>query len=208
MKVRANKYFRLFGFLLLIAASTGCQKETEITREEYVRHIVGQVRSESLEAYVRWLEGMGTRFALADNRRDVAVHIRNRFIAVGYPQARLDSFYMPFAHDGTDYSNWQYNVIADLEGRQGDSICVVGAHYDNIVSDGNPFVIAPGANDNASGVAAVLEMARIIKLNHFQPKYDIRFTAFAAEELGLFGSRYQAEKAAEAGDKHNDDDQL
>ena len=201
MKVRANKYFRLFGFLLLIAASTGCQKETEITREEYVRHIVGQVRSESLEAYVRWLEGMGTRFALADNRRDVAVHIRNRFIAVGYPQARLDSFYMPFAHDGTDYSNWQYNVIADLEGRQGDSICVVGAHYDNIVSDGNPFVIAPGANDNASGVAAVLEMARIIKLNHFQPKYDIRFTAFAAEELGLFGSRYQAEKAAEAGDK-------
>jgi hypothetical protein len=201
VKRSAKKYFLPFGFLLLITALIGCQKEPELTREEYVQYIVGQVRSESLESYVRWLEGMGTRFALADNRREIAVRIRNRFIALGYPQARLDSFYMPFIHDDIDYSNWQYNVIASLDGRQSDSICIVGAHYDDIIADGNPFIIAPGANDNASGVAALLEMARIIRKNHFQPKYDIRFTAFAAEELGLFGSRYQAGKAAAAGDK-------
>ena len=201
VRISTRKYIMLLGFLLFIAALTGCKKESELTREEYVQYIVGQVRSHSLESYVMWLEGMGTRFALADNRRDVAISIRNRFIALGYPQARLDSFYMPFTHDDIDYSSWQYNVIATVDGMQDDSICIIGAHYDDIISDGNPFIVAPGANDNASGVAALLEMARIIRLNNFRPKHDIKFTAFAAEELGLYGSRYQAGKAAEAGDK-------
>jgi hypothetical protein len=185
----------------LVALFPGCQKEPEMTREEYVSHLAGQVRSDSLESYVRWLEDMGTRFALADNRRDVAVSIKKRFVSFGYPDVSLDSFYLQKTIQGVTYSTWQYNVIATLAGREHDSVSIIGAHYDSYAYDGNPVETAPGANDNASGVAAVMEIARILRDNRFRPKYPIRFTAFAAEELGLHGSRYQAGKSATLGDE-------
>lgn len=186
----------------LAAALVGCQKDPVMTREEYVSFMARQVRTERLESDVRWLEGMGTRFALADNRRDVAMKIRKRFVSMGYPNTVLDSFYLQKTIQNVTYSTWQYNVIASIEGREDDSISVIGAHYDSYASGGsNPFTAAPGANDNASGMAAVMEIARIIRENRFRPKYTIRFVAFAAEELGLHGSYYQAGKSATEGDK-------
>lgn len=195
---------RLFPALLVISLAAflaGCQKEPEMTREEFISYLSGEVSSDNLESSVRWLEGMGTRFALAENRRDVAVKIRDRFISMGYYGASLDSFYLEKTIQGVTYSTWQYNVIAPVEGREDDSISVVGAHYDSYASGVNPFVTAPGANDNASGMAAVMEIARIIRGSRERPKYTIIFIAFAAEELGLHGSRYQAEKSATNGDR-------
>ncbi|MDF1561186.1 MAG: M28 family metallopeptidase [Bacteroidales bacterium] len=172
-----------------------------MTKAEYIQHIVDHVSSDSLESYVRWMEEMDTRFALADNHREVAEQIRNRFIAFGYLSASLDSFYLTRTYREIEYSSWQYNIIASLPGREDDSICIVGAHYDNIVSEGDPFTLSPGANDNASGVAAVLEIARIIKERRFRPKHTVSFIAFAAEELGLHGSLYQAGQDASAGNR-------
>lgn len=201
MNIIARKYSSLFLPVLMLIAFTFCQREPEMTKEEYVRHIISQVRSDSLESCVRWLEGMGTRFALADNHRQVAVRIKKRFATFGYPDARLDSFYLTKTYREVTYSTWQYNVIATIPGSEDDSIMLAGAHYDNIVSTGDPFILAPGANDNASGVAAVMEIARVLKKNKFKPDHTIRFIAFAAEELGLHGSLDQAAKAAAAGDK-------
>lgn len=201
MHSKTKKYICLLPAFLMLIALTGCEKEPPMTREEYVRHVVEQVRTDSLESYVRWMEGMGTRFALADNNREVAIQIRNRFIAFGYPTARLDSFYLTRIFREITYSKWQYNVIATREGREPDSISIVGAHYDNYSADSDPFVLAPGANDNASGVAAVMEIARIIRKERFRPKHTIRFVAFAAEELGLHGSRFQATRDSTEGNK-------
>lgn len=190
--------------LLLISLAVllpGCQKKPEMTREEFVSYLAGQVSSDNLESSVRWLEGMGTRFALAENRRDVAVKIRNRFVSMGYNGACLDSFYLQKTIQGVTYNTWQYNVIAPVEGIEDDSISIIGAHYDSFASGVNPFVTAPGANDNASGMAAVMEIARIIKGSRLRPKHSVLFIAYAAEELGLNGSRYQAEKSAANGDK-------
>jgi hypothetical protein len=200
------KFFRkmVIPALLVISLEAllpGCQKEPEMTREEFVSYLACQVSSDNLESSVRWLEGMGTRFALAENRRDVAVKIRNRFISMGYHGACLDSFYLQKTIQGVSYSTWQYNVIAPVEGIEDDSICIVGAHYDSYASGVNPFVTAPGANDNASGMAAVMEIARIIRGSRLRPKHSVLFVAYAAEELGLNGSRYQAEKSAANGDK-------
>lgn len=199
MKIGKRKYHFLPLASLMLVVVSGCQKEPPMTKAEHIQHIVDCVNADSLESYVSWLEGMGTRFVLANNHREVAVRIRNRFIAFGYLTARLDSFYLSRTYRGKDYSTWQYNVIAYLPGREDDSICIVGAHYDSIVSEGDPFTLAPGANDNASGVAAVMEIARIIKERRFRPKHTLRFTAFAAEELGLHGSLFQAGQDASAG---------
>ena len=199
MKCFKSRYLPVL-VISLLAFIAGCQKEPEMTREELVSYMADQVSADNLESYTRWLEGMGTRFALADNRRDVAVKIRDRFVSMGYPDASLDSFYLQKTIREVEYSTWQYNVTATVEGRENDSISIVGAHYDSYASDGNPFVTAPGANDNASGMAAVMEIARIIRGSRLRPKYSITFVAFAAEELGLHGSRHQAEKSANNGD--------
>lgn len=197
----SNRFLLPALVILLVTAFAGCQKEPEMTGDEYVSYLAEHVSSDKLESTVRWLEDMDTRFALADNRRDVAEQIRKRFVSLGYPSAALDSFFLEKTIQGITYSTWQYNVVATITGREPDSISVVGAHYDSYATGVNPFEVAPGANDNASGIAAVMEIARIIKGSRFVPRYSISFVAFAAEELGLHGSRYQADKSAAEGDK-------
>lgn len=85
-------------------------------------------------------------------------------------------------------SNYQsYNVIAEIKGENADSVIVICAHYDHLGHlDKNTVIV--GANDNASGVAMLLEFFHYFK-NH-KPKYTLRFIAFAAEECGLVGSKF------------------
>lgn len=78
------------------------------------------------------------------------------------------------------------NVIGRIKGKS-DSIIVMSAHYDHLGRMGKSTYF-PGANDNASGIALMLDMAR-----HYSksvPKYTMVFMAFGAEELGLLGSDY------------------
>ncbi len=71
-----------------------------------------------------------------------------------------------------------------------DSFIVITAHYDHLGMLGTEAVF-PGANDNASGVAMMLDMARHYSLK--PPAYSVLFIAFAAEEIGLIGSNYFVE---------------
>lgn len=193
-------YFILPSFLALWLQ--GCSKEEPArSRKELISYaLAGSVRPDSIKANIKWLEAMGTRFALADNRRQVASAIKERFIRMGYNDTRLDSFMINVTYRQVSYSQWQYNVIATLEGLvQDDTASIIGAHYDNILSSssGDPFTVAYGANDNASGVAAVLEVARVMKKNSYLPKSRILFITYAAEELGLKGSYVHSAYAAQ-----------
>lgn len=81
------------------------------------------------------------------------------------------------------------NVAGMVRGKkQPDSIIVVCAHYDHLGRMGS--VLFPGANDNASGTALLLDMARHYSQPQNQPDYSLLFIAFAAEEAGLVGSNY------------------
>ncbi len=80
------------------------------------------------------------------------------------------------------------NIVGLIKGKtQPDSFIVFTAHYDHLGMFGE-HTIFPGANDNASGVAMMLDMAKYFKTN--PPKYSIAFIAFAGEEIGLLGSYY------------------
>jgi leucyl aminopeptidase len=187
-------------FLLLIISaflvSRCSENEEEAAREALVYKITGDVKADSIESYVTWMQSLGTRFALANTHRNVAMTIKNRFIGMGYTDTKLDSFSITKVYKGVTYNQTQYNVIATLEGNTpSDSICVIGGHYDDITGSGDPFTISPGANDNASGVAAALEVARVIKKNNFIPENTIKFIAFASEEQGLYGSNAYAGNA-------------
>ncbi len=91
-----------------------------------------------------------------------------------------------------------YNVLAKLPGKDSSRTIVIGAHYDHL-GHGGTGSLAPdkigqihnGADDNASGTAAVLEMARIFK-EQGTPPCDLVFALWSGEELGLLGSEHWA----------------
>ncbi|REH33118.1 peptidase M28-like protein [Kutzneria buriramensis] len=91
------------------------------------------------------------------------------------------------------------NLIATLTGAASPNrVYVVSGHYDSRVSDVMNFTSdAPGADDDASGVAAVLEMARVMATH--QPKATIVFAAVAGEEQGLYGAAHMAAQFKAAG---------
>lgn len=82
------------------------------------------------------------------------------------------------------------NVVGYLEGLEKDSLIVLTAHYDHLGMMGSNTIF-PGANDNASGVAFLLNLVKFYSAQ--QPKYTMVFIAFAAEEIGLIGSHYFTE---------------
>ena len=87
-----------------------------------------------------------------------------------------------------DFDGNTDNIIADLPGAlEPLKVVIVGAHYDSINGAGATSK-APGADDNASGTSAVLELARIFATAGQQFRYTVRFCLFASEEFGLVGS--------------------
>lgn len=84
------------------------------------------------------------------------------------------------------------NILAKISGtdkKLKEEYVIIGGHMDHLGVNPNGDVYN-GANDNASGTAVVMEIARIFKLNNYRPKRTIIFAAWAAEEMGLLGSRY------------------
>jgi Zn-dependent M28 family amino/carboxypeptidase len=97
-------------------------------------------------------------------------NIRDELLAYG-----LECHFETFTYQG----NTGFNVVAELPGTtRPDEVYIIGGHYDSVNN--------PGADDNASGVAGVLEIARV--LSQYESEATIRFIAFDMEEKGLIGS--------------------
>ncbi|MGB5892946.1 MAG: M20/M25/M40 family metallo-hydrolase, partial [Ignavibacteriaceae bacterium] len=153
--------------------------------------IVSAVNSDSVRYIIQRLQDFETRFLFASTRDSVAGWIKAQFLRWGYTDVVIDSF----VYNGT----WQKNVVATLPGvYTTDNISIVGGHHDSY-SSGDPLVYAPGADDNASGTSAVLETARVLKEQNYQPESTIKFITFGAEEYGLWGSKDYALKAYNSG---------
>lgn len=116
-------------------------------------------------------------------------YVRAQFEAI--QQQAGDNFTVteqPFTATWNGVATSQYNIIGIIPGRAIDGgIIVLGAHYDSISLDPlDAEYYAPGANDNASGVAALIEIARIMSAE--QQRATVMFVAFGAEEIGRVGS--------------------
>jgi hypothetical protein len=94
------------------------------------------------------------------------------------------------------------NVVAMIEGidpKLKQEFVVVGAHLDHVGSQAG--LLFPGANDNASGSAAVLEIAEAFVKGGVQPKRSVVFVLFASEEQGLYGAKHFVERWKKGYDK-------
>jgi bacterial leucyl aminopeptidase len=145
-----------------------------------VRAALAQVDPQHIVATIRELQGMGSRYYrsasgaaasqwLADRwqsfttRTDVTIEL----VETGYPQK---------------------SVILTIPGTtRADEVIVIGGHLDSISLSGYSSD-APGADDDASGIATMTEVARVLLASDYRPARTIKFMAYAAEEVGLRGS--------------------
>jgi Zn-dependent M28 family amino/carboxypeptidase len=154
--------------------------------DDAVAKMVAEVSKERLAETLTALCSIPTRYSPTSGCRLAGTSIYNYFarlgLAVEYEHFKYNSPRVAGGATGR-------NVVATLAGTGvPERMVVVGAHYDSFST--NEFRVAPGADDNATGVAAVLEIARIFSRRRFG--LTVRFIAFDAEELGLFGSEHAA----------------
>ena len=85
------------------------------------------------------------------------------------------------------------NVMAMLQGKaERDSVIIICGHYDHLGEMG-PKAFYPGADDNASAIAAMIELAHFLNDQKTKPEKSILFVGFSGEEAGLLGSKYFTE---------------
>ena len=191
-------------FLILAVAVTAGKLSAQ--NEADLNSLLSQINADSVLRTVNDLENFGSRFALrTGGNREVAEYLVQRLENYGIP-AVVDSFFQESSNWITgDYAQWFYNVrgILSSDAPKDDSIVIVGAHLDAISYDSeyNLLAQAPGADDNASGTAVMIELARICHTNDLHFKRDIHFMAYDGEELGLLGSYNDAWKRTETGDR-------
>lgn len=154
-----------------------------------ISSLIAQVSADRIATRIQSLESYGTRYFTTSQARAAAIAI-----AEDFRQAGLTVQTEAFTVDGSASSN----VIATIPGRVSPAqIVIVGAHYDSYA----PRVYlttAPGADDNASGAAGVMEIARVLSGQPFE--CTIRLIAFGAEENNFDGSRVHAVAARARGD--------
>ncbi|MGZ4047982.1 MAG: M20/M25/M40 family metallo-hydrolase [Bacteroidia bacterium] len=170
-----------------------------------------QINIANLKKHIKYLasdklkgRGTGTQDELT-----AANYIRTNFSKLKLePKGNLNSYYYSFKFkkpkDKNDTIGGDLVSAIDVAGyldNNAENTIVIGAHYDHLGMgldhnslDPNPEgKIHNGADDNASGVAGVLELARYFSTNKVKEKYNFLFICFSGEELGLFGSKKYCE---------------
>ncbi len=156
--------------------------------DDYISEMVADVSESSFQGYIQQLQNYQTRYSNTDNYDSAAEWVRTTITAFG-PSGELQYFNMG--------SYNCENVVCEIPGAYTPSnIVIICGHLDS--TSPSPQSNAPGADDNASGSAAVIEAARVMSPYYFDN--TIRFICFGGEEQGLYGSEYYAGQAAAAGD--------
>jgi hypothetical protein len=152
--------------------------------------IVARISEDSVTAIDQHFEDFQTRYVYTTENDNAQAYIQAKFLSYGYTDVVSDNFSV------SGYPG--HNVVCTKLGVvEPDKVIVIGAHYDSWNSQSDPYVFAPGADDNGSGTTAVLEIARA--LAGVPTRKTIQFIAFDAEEVGLVGSEYIASQAVSTG---------
>ncbi|MDE2512137.1 MAG: M20/M25/M40 family metallo-hydrolase [Elusimicrobia bacterium] len=158
--------------------------------------LVARVSEANMRDTITSLAAYNNRYYTADTGVEAAHWLQARWqkIADRIPGAATSLV----THEG-----WpQPSVVLTIPGSETpDQIVVLGGHLDSINGWGGDTARAPGADDNASGIAVLTEAARILADGGYRPKRTIQFMGYAAEEVGLRGSQDIAEQYAAAGKK-------
>jgi acetylornithine deacetylase/succinyl-diaminopimelate desuccinylase-like protein len=180
--------------------------QTTIKQDAAIKQMVDEVSSKNIEANIRKLVSFKTRHTLSDttSKTEGSGAARNWIKATlekyalesrGRMVIQFDTFTQPKG-ERIDKPVKLKNVLAILKGTDpGDTrVYIVSGHYDSRVNDVmNPNAVEPGANDDASGTAVSMELARVMSTRSFPA--TIIFMSVVGEEQGLYGSTNVAKRA-------------
>ncbi len=150
-----------------------------------VKAVVADASVERVYAYEKTLFDFDSKYVTQPGNKRAASYLFDTYQSFGYAPE-----YQPFTYRarGSAQTGPTANVIATLKGTVNpELVYVVSSHYDSVA-------IGPGADDDSSGTAALLETARLLA-HHPQPA-TIVFASFTGEEAGLLGSREFVRRAA------------
>ncbi|MCQ2285127.1 MAG: M28 family peptidase [Bacteroidales bacterium] len=189
----------LFSFISMLLLSTAVFAQSN----ESLNILLDEINADSLHQTVLDLQNFGSRYALREGgNKQVAEYIQHRLENYGVT-AEIDSFYLEgYNWLVGNYNAWFYNVKGVLNSQNpiDDSLVIMGAHLDAISLDSyyQLQTLAPGADDNASGIAVMVEIARVLHQHPTEFRRNIYFMGFDGEELGLFGGHHDAEERLQA----------
>jgi len=156
--------------------------------------LVAEVKAANILATISWMSSFKNRYYTTDTGVASAKGLRDRWAALA--ANRSDTTVELFTH------TWkQPSVILTIKGSETpDEYVVIGGHLDSIAGWApGPNTVAPGADDDASGIATLTEVMRAVLQSGFKPARSLVFMGYAAEEVGLRGSADIAKKWAKDG---------
>ncbi len=220
MKFLSTILFLLFS-TLYFNQSFAQNPVSSSTYDSKIYDIIKSVSTQNVEKDVKKLAEFGTRHTLSDTVSTTrGIGAARRWIKAEFDKISAEcngclkvSYQRNLLKKGVNerITNdvWIVNVIATLKGTENpNSYVIMSGDIDSRASDVTNFTIdAPGANDNATGIAGILEAARVLSKYYSQNsdegkatfKNSITFAALSGEEQGLFGGKFMAEQAKKEG---------
>ena len=193
--------------LLILSVTISAFSQTTVKRDPVIKKMVDEISSTNIEMYIRKLVSFNTRNNLSDqndpnrgigaawnwikSEMEKSIPTSNGRLKVGFVNYKAGG-------SGQRIKNELElkNVVATLKGidASDNRIFLISAHLDSRAEDNNDGVVtAPGANDDGSGIAAILELVRIMSKKEFSG--TIIFAAVSGEEHGLLGASHLASLA-------------
>lgn len=197
------QFLLLFAFIITLPGFG----QHVVQRNPKIEQLVQQISSDSLENYVRALASFKTRHTLNQDDKEGMIgaqnYVKAKFMefssrSQGRLTADIETFIIPGDGRRIVADAQVANVVAKLPGTNPNDprIIIVSGHLDSRNKDVMDATgSSPGANDDGSGVALVLELARI--LSQTELPASLVFVAFTGEEQGLKGATYLADKVKE-----------
>ena len=176
-----------------------------------IKKMILEIKADKLESIVRKLVSFGTRHSVSDTKSDLrGVGAAQRWIKSEFDKhakesggrltSSIDYYWVKADGKRITTDSKLANVMAVLKGTdpKDERVLIISGHMDSRASDVmNSKIDAPGANDDASGVAAMMELSRIMSKRTFP--CTIIFVAVTGEEQGLLGARHLADSAKVSG---------
>ena len=185
-----NHTICIFSVIICMNDQLGQEESQKHTNEKFIYSITDQVNSTKLIYWIDNLSSFHTRHTKSEYIENSAYWLKNELQSVSKGGVYFHNFTQ--TDGGTSYN--LKNIICNQQGSTADDsnhLILISAHYDSRMQDINQTnARAPGADDNASGVAGVLELARV--LSKVDLKSNIQFVLFSGEEQGQWGSRNYA----------------
>ncbi len=166
-----------------------------IDQQDTVEKLIPQVNASEIEATIRKLSSFKNHYYQSEYGVQSQEWIKQKWteLANGRSDVKVEFF---------EHSAWkQPSVVMTITGAVNpEEVVVVGGHADSISGwMGGSNITAPGADDNASGMSSITEIIRVLMENSYQPNKTIQFMGYAAEEVGLRGSKEIATAYKDAG---------